>query len=396
MIRIIDKKDCCGCGACLQRCPKQCISFQIDKEGFSYPIIDNEICIDCKLCEKVCPELNINEESTPLHTYLAINNDELVRKNSSSGGVFSLLAERIINEGGVVFGARFDNNWKVIMDYTESIDKLSMFRGSKYVQADTCNTFNQCEKFLNDGRKVLYSGTPCQVSALLLFLKKKYLNLITVDLSCHGVPSPDVWNEYLKCEVKQNVDTKSPNFMDFIKDIKFRDKEEGWKKYRFLLNFNESVGKVLSYTHYENPYFQAFNLGLIMRPSCYQCIIKNSCRSRSDITLADSWGIEQLDPSMDDDRGTSLVLINSPKGDETIRSLDMNSVEVEYSKALTFNAGLKIGCVMHPKRTIFFAKYKKAIEYDVKLHLYKSLEEAKLVKFFRYLGSIYKRLIIFR
>ncbi len=410
MINIIEKKDCCGCGACIQRCPKQCISFQVDNEGFSYPVVDKKNCIDCKLCEKVCPVLNVCKESTPLFTYAAISNDKNIRKNSSSGGVFSLIAKNIINEGGVVFGARFNENWQVIIDSSESLAELTVFRGSKYVQASTRDSFKQCEQYLKAGRKVLYSGTPCQISGLLLFLKKKYTNLITVDLACHGVPSPDVWNEYLKCEVIQNVKTvqravigkstvfSSLNLMSFIKDIRFRDKEEGWKKYRFVLKFNEPFDEVekstvLSYVHYENPYFQAFNMGLIMRPSCYGCIIKNSCRSQSDITLADFWGIERVDSSMDDDYGTSLVLVNTPKGMEEIRLLDMRIVEVEYSKALFLNAGLRVGCKKHPKRTSFFKKYKKDVEYNVKQQLFKAIKESVIVKIFKYMRKVYKKLV---
>lgn len=406
MINILDKKDCCGCGACVQRCPRQCISFQDDREGFSYPVIDKNKCIDCGLCEHVCPELNVSKESRPLHTYAAISNNEVSRKQSSSGGVFSLLAERVINEGGVVFGARFDDNWQVLLDYTETVEGLAAFRGSKYVQAYTGDTFIQCEQFLKTGRKVLFSGTPCHILGLLLFLKKKYTNLITVDVACHGVPSPDVWKEYLKSEVLQNVKSarraaggkstvlSSLNLMSFIKDIRFRDKQEGWKKYRFVLNFNEPTGEVekssvLSYTHYNNPYFHAFNMGLIMRPSCYGCIIKNSCRSQSDITLADFWGIETVDKSMDDDLGTSLVLVNTPDGMNKICQLDMRNVSVDYYNALFLNAGLRIGCNMHYRRTSFFSNYKVGEKYDVKSHLFKTLKEPIFKLLLKYVRAVF-------
>lgn len=197
MINITNKYNCCGCGACAQCCPKQCITLDVDKEGFSYPVVDTSVCVDCGLCEQVCPFLHPYEKREPLRTLAAYNTQEEVRMQSSSGGIFSLLAEKVIQEGGVVFGARFDENWQVTIDYTESIDGLSAFRGSKYVQARTGDTFKQCESFLKADRKVLYSGTPCQVAGLKHFLRKEYGNLLTVDFVCHGVPSPKVWGLYL-------------------------------------------------------------------------------------------------------------------------------------------------------------------------------------------------------
>ena len=197
MIQISDKRKCCGCSACVQACPKQCITMQQDAEGFLYPQVDTSNCIDCGLCENVCPFLHPYEPRTPIHTYAAINNDEQIRLESSSGGIFTLLAEQIINDGGVVFGALFDDNWQVTIDHTETTDGLAAFRGSKYVQARVGDTYAKCAKFLKAGRKVLYSGTPCQVTGLKLYLGKDYDNLQLVEIACHGVPSPAVWRDYL-------------------------------------------------------------------------------------------------------------------------------------------------------------------------------------------------------
>ena len=206
MIEIKDKKDCCGCSACVQRCPKQCITLKEDNEGFLYPIVDKKTCIDCGLCEKVCPILHQGEPQKPLKVYAAKNLNEEIRRQSSSGGIFTLLAEQVIQEGGVVFGARFDENWEVKHDYTETIEGLAVFRGSKYVQSRIEDNYKKAEEFLKQGRKVLFSGTPCQIAGLKRFLRKEYEELLTVDFVCHGVPSPGVWRKYLKETVARMCD----------------------------------------------------------------------------------------------------------------------------------------------------------------------------------------------
>ncbi len=197
MIEIKEKYNCCGCSACVQICPKQCISLSADNEGFLYPQVDTAVCINCGLCEKVCPVINQNEPRMPLEVYAAKNTDEEIRLKSSSGGIFTLLAEHIISEGGVVFGARFNENWEVVHDYTETVEGLESFRGSKYVQSIIGENFKKAKFFLDEGRNVLFSGTPCQVAGLKKFLRKEYENLLTVEVVCHGVPSPMVWHDYL-------------------------------------------------------------------------------------------------------------------------------------------------------------------------------------------------------
>ena len=197
MISIKDKKKCCGCSACVQRCPKQCINFREDNEGFRYPYIDTDKCINCGLCEKVCPIINQYNEKVPTKVYAAINTNEKIRMQSSSGGIFTYIATKVIEEKGVVFGARFDKNWEVKHDFTENIEGLSAFRGSKYMQSRIEDNYLKVEKFLKDGRKVLFSGTPCQIAGLKRYLKKNYENLLTIDIICHGVPSPKIWRLYL-------------------------------------------------------------------------------------------------------------------------------------------------------------------------------------------------------
>lgn len=197
MIHVVDKYACCGCHACVQRCPKHCITMREDEEGFFYPFINETLCLDCGLCEKVCPVLQQDEARRPLKVYAAKNPDDRVRMLSSFGGVFTMLAEQILDEGGVVFGARFDENWDVVHSYVDNKKDLEVFRGSKYVQSYIGDCFQKAECFLKEGRKVLFSGTPCQIAGLRLFLRERYDNLLTVDLVCHGVPSPKVWRTYL-------------------------------------------------------------------------------------------------------------------------------------------------------------------------------------------------------
>lgn len=204
MVELIDKSKCCGCAACVQVCPKQCISFNEDIEGFLYPIVNKDLCIDCRLCEKVCPFLNLNDPRKPVKVLAAINPNEEIRMKSSSGGIFTMLAEAVIDKGGVVFGARFDKNWEVMHDYTETKEGLDIFRGAKYTQSKIGRTYKEAKDFLIQGRKVLFSGTGCQIAGLRLFLHKKYDNLLMVEIACHGVPSPAVWRAYLDEVTKGN------------------------------------------------------------------------------------------------------------------------------------------------------------------------------------------------
>ena len=179
MIEIKEKKNCCGCNSCVQRCPLHCISMQEDKEGFLYPMVNKTICTDCGLCEKVCPIINQDEPHIPTKFYAVKNKNEQIRTKSSSGGVFTLLAEQVITEGGVVFGARFNDKWDVIHDYTETIEGIDKFRGSKYLQSLIGDNYKNAEQFLNQGRNVIFTGTPCQISGLKHFLRKEYENLLT-------------------------------------------------------------------------------------------------------------------------------------------------------------------------------------------------------------------------
>ena len=241
MVNIKEKKECCGCNACVQICPKQCITMFPDIEGFLYPQVDFNICIDCGLCIKVCPVINQDEPRLPLAVYAAKNKNEEIRLKSSSGGIFTLLAEKIIKEGGVVFGARFDENWEVIHAYTETIEGLEYFRGSKYVQSVIGDNLKKAKQFLEEGRKVLFSGTPCQIAGFKKYLRKKYENLLTVEVVCHGVPSPKVWRDYIEYKrakrgTGKNSVSSSLNELPVVTGICFRYKSNGWKKFGYKIS----------------------------------------------------------------------------------------------------------------------------------------------------------------
>lgn len=347
MIRIKHKSDCCGCEACVQRCPKRCISLHRDQEGFLYPLVDESICIDCGLCERVCPVINQGEPRKPLVTYAAKNQDESVRLSSSSGGVFTALAEQVIAQGGVVFGARFDESWNVVHDYVETVEGLSAFRGAKYVQSRIGLCFLQAETFLRQGRQVLFSGLPCQIAGLKKFLRKDYDNLITVDLFCHGVPSPLVWKRFLEEEVA------TPHTQ--LKSISFRDKASGWKNYSFSYLQEDTDGvhlhRMLSA---KNLFMRGFLTDLYLRPSCYHCPVKQ-CKSGSDLTIGDYWGIQQAHPGLDDDKGVSAVLVNTDKGAAILQAVQQVSLyESTFEKVVKCNPALIKSAQEPTKRSLFF------------------------------------------
>ena len=350
-----NKYDCCGCFACLQSCPKQCISKSTDKEGFDYPIVDEKVCVDCGLCEKVCPIINVSGKKQPLKVLAAKNKDKQIVAKSSSGGVFFSIARKVIEQGGVVFGARFDENWMVIHDYTDTLSGLSPFMTSKYVQSSIGDTYSKAKKFLNDGRIVLFTGTPCQIAGLHSFLRKYYDNLITVDFLCHGVPSPLVWRKYLERELDYiEKDISS------IQNINFRDKSDGWKYFRLSIHFsvpknNNSENLELSSPHKENKFMKGFLNDLYLRPSCHKCRFKRF-QSKSDITIADFWAISKVDPAFYEPDGVSMIFVNTILGDSYIDSNNFNIIETRFEDTLS-NKGLHECTPEHLKRDYFFENF---------------------------------------
>jgi coenzyme F420-reducing hydrogenase beta subunit len=271
--KIKRKEDCTGCYACSQICPDEikCISMVKDNEGFWYPKVDYSKCIKCGLCVDVCPILNNKVvENTPV-AYACINKNKSIRLESSSGGLFSLIAEQVIEDGGVVFGAGFDENFEVMHSYIEKKNDIGKFRGSKYVQSKIGNTYKQAESFLKSGRKVLFTGTPCQIAGLKSFLGEPYIGLLCVDLVCHGVPSPDVFKKYIKY---RNEKANSQ-----VKRISFRRKDEGWKRFSvsFLFENDTEYRQNLN----NDLYMKAFLKNICLRPSCYECKFKTLHRQEN-------------------------------------------------------------------------------------------------------------------
>lgn len=351
MIEIKEKTDCCGCSACVQICPCHCIQMKNDREGFMYPHTDLSKCKDCGLCNKVCPIINRKPAVQPVRVYAARNNNPGTREESSSGGIFTPLAETIIRRGGAVFGVSFDREWNAVHTCARNMEEISAFRGSKYMQSSVGKAFIDTRTFLQDGKDVLFSGTPCQIAGLKLFLRKEYPNLFTVEILCHGAPSPMVWQKYL--DIK-----KRAHHCSGIRNINFRNKQEGWKQYRMVIEFCN--GDIYTCSHKKDPYFKGFLKNLYLRPSCYACKCKHG-RSGSDIVLGDYWNIDNVLPEYNDKKGTSLLLVNTEKGNALLESIsaDIDSIETGYKECIGKNGGFAEYVPVPADRKRFFRRLEK-------------------------------------
>ncbi|GAB6981678.1 Coenzyme F420 hydrogenase/dehydrogenase, beta subunit C-terminal domain [Prevotella dentasini JCM 15908] len=296
------------------------------------------------MCENVCPEINGLPQRQPLHTFAVVNPNRQILKISSSGGVFTYLAEKILADDGVVFGAAFDVDWSVHHIAITTIEELSLLRGSKYLQSRIEDSYREAEMYLKTGRKVMFTGTSCQIEGLRLFLRKEYANLLAVECLCHGVPSPLVWQKYLR----QTIGDKQ------IANISFRDKYTGWENYSFRIKMAE--GEEFTELSRNNAYMKGFLSNIFLRPSCEQCPSKEG-RSGSDILLADYWGVKFLHPEYYDKGGTGLVMTFTMKGEEMMKGIPCHSVALEEAKK--YNAGFSCRAHRHKKRAQFFEKLEK-------------------------------------
>ncbi len=347
MIEIKDPKDCCGCWACENACPRQCISMEEDCEGFRYPHINQTSCIDCHLCEKVCPILNkVEEPIKNQKAFVVQNKDEEVLKESTSGGAFSAIANYVISKNGIVFGAAFDNNETVRHQYVDNYEDLRLFRNSKYVQSLIGNTYKEAKRFLDEGKLVLFSGTPCQLEGLFFFLRnKQYENLITIDVVCRAVPSPLVLRKYLEMQ-KEKMGTE-------FTTIKFRDKHHGYKYSSLSLwgknnkEYHEGIDT--------DPYLRAFFSSTSMRPSCTQCKFRSRYR-KTDITMWDCFDVENYAKKLDNDKGATRLLIHTKKGIEILNNIKDNLLEIEIDteKAIKGVKEMVDSVKMNPNRNDFF------------------------------------------
>lgn len=355
MIDIIEKKDCCGCNACGDVCPKCSISYKVDNEGFWYPEVDKESCINCGLCDKVCPQ--IHADDLKKNNYLqpkciaAIHKNLEVRFDSTSGGIFSALADVTYKEGGYVCGAVYTEDWGVRYLLSDNQDDLKVLRSSKYLQSNSEGMYREIKKHVTSGKKVLVCGLPCQIAAIKAYMQKDYDNLLLVDLICRYINSPLAYRKYLDTLERENGGK--------VVYIKAKNKELGWRKLTHKVVFSNNT---TYYGTISNDIFMkaSMKLNCLSRPSCYSCKFKDFPRY-GDITIGDYW-IEQSKSKLDDDTGTSIVMINSEKGDKYFDLVKkrLKTEDVSFESIKAGNPAL-----YHPlpgssvNRTQFFSRIQK-------------------------------------
>ena len=322
MPKLASQVQCTGCTACESYCSTKSIDMVKDQYGFRYPQIDSNSCIECGMCGRVCPVLNsLKVDGQCCNAYAAYALTSILRRESSSGGIFSVLAESILDSSGVVYGESYDEVGIVQHIRVDILKDLQKLRGAKYSQSKLEGCFLDIKTDLETGKNVLFSGMPCQVAGLKSFLRKEYVNLFCVDFVCHGVPSPMVWEKYIQYRADADNDGVLPEH------INLRCKESGWSRYSYSVDFQYSSGKRYCRKNNEDPFMRLFVNDYILRESCSDCQFKGTERV-SDITLGDFWGIWDVAPEMDDNKGTSLVLIHSLKGERLLDSI-MDKIKLQ-------------------------------------------------------------------
>lgn len=339
----LKKEYCVGCGACAQICPQRCISMHEDEEGFLYPIIDRDFCIECGRCKKVCPveavmDARCKEEVYEFpKAYGGFHIDENIRLDSSSGGAFTLLAEYVFEKQGVVYGCCLNNDQKAVHIGIEKVNELPKLRKSKYVQSDIGYVYQEVESKLLTDRYIMFVGTPCQVAGLKNYLGKVYEKLILVDFICHGVPSQKVFTEYIK-NLEYHKNSKIVGF-------EFRTKDKGWDQSGLQLGTKaiyENDHNERRYPAFQDSYMNIFLSDVALRPSCYSCAFKSIPKYYSDFTIADFWGVNSIDESLNDGKGTSLVLVHNEKAKSIWEKCQDRFCghEVNYPECITKNPTL--------------------------------------------------------
>ena len=372
----INNNLCSGCFACVSKCPKNCISMKTNAEGFWYPEILTDDCSNCKLCESCCPVLNRNiEQNLSNEAFAVINQDDKIRENSSSGGVFHSIASSVLKNDGVVFGAAFSQDFKSVEHIAiKSHAELPLLMGSKYLQSKISSAYIEAKNYLENDKSVLFSGTPCQIAGLYSFLGKDYPNLITQDIICHGVPSPLVWKKYVEYR-ENNAESKT-------KSVFFRHKKIGWKT--FSLQFVFKNDKEYIEPLNADLYMKGFLSNLFLRPSCHNCSFKSENRI-ADITLADFWGINNINKEIDDDKGISLILVNTEKGMNLLENIksQITFEKVDKATALKYNSAATKSPLMPPQREKFMKDFQnQSIDKSIKKHC-KVKIKTKIKKFIK-------------
>lgn len=352
MILNIEKHDCCGCSACMSICTKSAITMKEDEEGFLYPHTDLSLCNNCGQCSRVCPIIRYDQkaiEGSPLGIFALHHKDDYTWSNSSSGGAFAAISDYVFAQQGCVFGAAYNDKFKVQHLKAENPTEALKFRGSKYVQSDIRLIYQAVKQELKKGRIVLFSGTPCQVEGLKGFLNKPYHNLITVDLVCHCIPSPRVFSDYL-----QFIQEKKGRH---IKKIMMKDKTLGWGNQKIRITFDDD--SEWFDTPETNLWSNLFYSQLISRPSCHSCRFANFNRP-GDITIGDFWGIEKSHPDFFDTRGISLLFVNTEIGHKVFNSIKSDLKYLLSSKESCSQPNLFHPVAPSPQRELFWQDYRCA------------------------------------
>lgn len=351
MIEIKDKSKCCGCTACVSVCPKKCIVMHPDEEGFLYPVVDKSSCVNCGLCETVCPFQHHGSRIPTRRAYIACHENEDIRAKCSSGGLVTKIAQIFLQQGGIVYGAVFDEDMSVCHTRIDNQRDLERCSGSKYVQSNLENTFNEIKQDLLEGKEVLFCGSPCQNEGLLNFLGNNKQNLYTIDFACHGVPSPLAWRSYLHWAGDQENGR--------VVNANFRCKKYGYHNPTMELTFQN--GKRIYGSSHVDPMLKSFFSEICSRPSCYQCKIKTVDRV-TDMTVFDCWHSKEVAGlSKDDNKGWTAVLTRTKWGMEMTHSVqqELNLHEVDAEQAVAYDGiMLQQSATPHPKRADYFTALK--------------------------------------
>lgn len=325
-VSILRKDECCGCTACYASCPTKAIEMQPDEEGFFYPHIDDHACIACGKCLRVCKDVRMHTE--PQTIYACWSNDDTLRARSSSGGIFSLLAEQVLDNGGAVCAVGYSNDCKECLHkIITSKEKLDDLRRAKFVQSKKCDVYSQVKVYLQTGKQMLFCGTPCEVGGLRQFLMKDYGNLLTCDLICGCVSSPMVYRTY--------IEYLNEKFLSEAVSVNFKDKRKGWRGKSIAVRFKD--GQEYYNSILDDDYCVSFHSRYNIRPSCFNCKYRNLLRT-SDLTLGDFWAIEQYKKEYDDNKGTSFVVTNTQKGHEALKQLSgitLHRMDIDYEEYST-------------------------------------------------------------
>ncbi len=374
-----NRADCSGCAACANVCPKNAIVMTRDAEGFAYPKINSELCISCGRCDATCPALNFKAgviDDFP-KTFVAIYDDDKILRHSSSGGAFTALSEIILREGGVVFGAAFDKNWRVVHTSAENLDELENLRRSKYAQSQIGDVYRQAKKSLEADRKVLFSGTPCQCVGLKHFLGKDYDNLLTVDILCHGTPSPGIWENYIG----------ELGYAHEVVHVNFRSKRNGWGS-NLDINFNDRGHTMVANS--KNLYGKLFLIGISERPACQSCKFKIP-NGQADLTLGDAWGIKDFAPEMFDSRGVSVVFVHTDKGKTFFEQTNLKTRQVKFIDAVKKNVHAVSPTIADARRKDFFAELAKNSDWSTVMKKYYQDDDAAVKERRKKNGAAYNK-----